>query len=217
MKKILITISVVCTLLITGCYKEDTATVRINLSNMPVAQNVQQKTFLDKVRSFFVKDAYAAGYPIYIAALKDNQPLEVISTNTGELSNQTVEMELPAENSITIVVLYHWISTGNIYYYGYATVDLKAGKETDVVINAITNLNSTSGLNFSYSSNICTWNPIPGATKYILEADTGNGNWIVLYEDLDNEKSVPYYGSGYGLKVYFEYFSIETNRYVIVP
>jgi hypothetical protein len=217
MKKISVLIITMAFLICAGCYKEDTATVRINLGNIPVAQNIQQKSVLDRIRSFFVKDAYAAGYPIYIAAVKGNKPLEVVITNTGEINNHTVEMEVPAGDGITIVVLYHWMSTGNIFYYGNATVNLEAGKEKDITIDNMIDLNGINGLNFIYNSNLhnCSWNAIPGATKFILEGQSeSTSQWdFVFYEGLETTKNLPDSGYNYlGIKVCFDYFNIITIR-----
>ena len=134
MKKITISILAVSILILSGCYKgDDIATIRISLGNLPVAKNVQPKTFLDRIRSFFVKDVYAASPDVYIAALKDDVALVNISLYSGDITNNTVELEVPAGDDITILVV-TTNSSNEVNYYGYDAVNLEAGKTEDVNI-----------------------------------------------------------------------------------
>lgn len=217
MKKLILTISIMFMLFFTGCYKEDTATVRISFSNLPVAQ-IQQKSVMDRIRSFFVKDAYAAtADELHIAAVKGNKLLAVINFNKSDVSDNTVEMEVPAGDDILIVVLYYYFSVtgGSGYRYGNANVNLVAGKESDVSISVATLLGNT--LNFIYNNNneSCTWNAIPGATKYILEGfSDSTGLWYNYpgYDGHDTNLTVNGYVD-YQLRVYFDYFNVTCGPY----
>jgi len=210
MKKIIISILIMFMLIITGCYNDDTATVKISFNNLPVAHNVQHKSILDRIRSFFIKDAYAAGSPVYIAALKESDPLVVIITDTDEIagSNNTVEIEIPAGDRITILALYDSLQAS--YLYGNATVNLKAGEVSDVTVKVINTLQAQ--LDFWYED-IVNYNPITGVSKYILEGFAGNGPWEVIYEGMELPFNRP---SGYdSFRVYlnFNYFNITCGYY----
>jgi len=134
MKKIIISILTAFFLILSGCYKgDDKATVRISFNNLPVAKNFQPKTFLDRVRSFFVKDAFAADPDVYIAAMKDDNALLKVSLYSSEIINNTVELEVPAGDDITILVV-TTNSSSEVNYYGYNIVNLEAGKTQNVNI-----------------------------------------------------------------------------------
>ncbi len=59
MKKIIISLSAITALLFTGCFVDsDTATVRINLGNLPVAK-VEKKSLIDRFLMIFSREAVA--------------------------------------------------------------------------------------------------------------------------------------------------------------
>lgn len=196
---------------ITGCYKEDTATVKISLANLPVAQ-VQQKSVLDRIRSFFMKDAYAATPDLYIAALKGNKPLEVVILNRAEAGSDPVEMEVPAGDGITIVILYYTVASG--YYYENTTVNLSAGKDANVSVNMTTLLEDML-LFHSVQGEYYTCNAIPGASKFIFKGSAAGGPpWEIFYKGKDTKWDAPQ-GSykDIVLDVDFNYFNITFSTY----
>jgi hypothetical protein len=204
MKKIIISILTITFLIALGCYKDDgTAKVRISLGNMPVAKNVQPRTFLDKVRSFFVRDAYAADPDIFIAAEKDNEILTTVSVNTAEITDSTVEMEVPAGDEITILVVN--ASAGIVQNYGTQKVNLEAGKTEDITIGLIPPAWSID--TGTCSNTIASWPKSDFITKYYIKDIDG----FLLYEGYNNQIEVNF--GSYYLYVEFIPFNVETTGF----
>lgn len=187
MKRTMISLIITSIIFMPGCYDPGkNATVRINLGNMPVAKHVEKKTFLDKVFSLFVKDAYASyandefGITfIHIAALSGDTVIASISidaTSTDIVTNgttDTVEFEVPAGTERNIVVLGEEGTPGLITWYGKTdrTYDFAAGDETnvDVQMNEIT----YTYISLHWSSDYYReeWSKILGATYNIYDPD----------------------------------------------
>ncbi len=190
-------------IIFTGCYDgNDTAKVRINLGNIPLAQNVHKKSFIDRVLCFFSKDAVAQTLPtdygvlkLHLAAYKGDTLLAKESLDTADMSSSdnTVEFNVHAENGISILVVGETQSYDNndnlinvAGYYGYNTepVDLIAGETTDVVISnmsqAIWDYSGTYGLYFDIncSDNTLSWTSSGVRTKYrLINPNTSEVIW----------------------------------------
>jgi hypothetical protein len=213
MKKIIIPVLTAAFLILSGCYKgDDTATVKLSLGNMPVAKNVQPRTFLDRIRSFFVKEAFAADPDVYIAAMKDDDVLLKVSLYSGEIINNTVELEVPAGNNITILVV--TTDTSNIVnYYNYSIVDLEAGKTADVSITLkAPDWCEDACEKTIYIDDGCIAVPVswdlPGvATKYYIE----DGDGALLYEGYENQTKLD--SGTYYLYIEFIPFNIKTTGF----
>lgn len=200
MKKIL-WIILAFSIILAGCYDDDgTATVRINLGNMPVAQHMQKKSLIDKVLCLFSKEAYA-WHPsgiikIHLIALQGDNKIAIksigideVTENTQNPNHETVDFEVPAGDNITIVILGERYETmtaliNDIFYYGKteSPVSLAAGKVTEVLV-PMTNISGATTLSITPAGNDerITWSPVPGASKYILEYQPQIGEFGVIY------------------------------------
>ncbi len=175
MKKIIISIAAASVFLFTGCFTDsDTATVRINLGNLPVAK-VEKKSLIDRFLMIFAKEAvaqdseleYMGITKVHLGAFDKNnkllkkQPfdvaqLEEISDDENEPFTTTVEFDVPARSGVRIVVLgeiYEPDLGGNIAgYYGCSEPqNLTAGatEEVEVQMEYLTyllNLDNTQNI-----------------------------------------------------------------------
>jgi len=225
MKKIIISISAVSILIFTGCYKgDDKATVRISFSNLPVAKNVQPKTFLDRIRSFFVKDAYAIPegiIKIHVAAMqgdtvlaKDSIDVEYVQSVNGI---DTVELEVPGGDNITILVVAE-NSYNEVGYYGYNKINLESGKTEDVSVNMeIPDWCEDACTHVIDIGSGCITRPVswetPGviAKYYIKNQDTEE----FVYIDYQNQTELPT-DTDYWLYIEFIPFNIKTEGFDFV-
>lgn len=139
MKKIIVSLTATIALVFTGCFIDsDTATVRINLGNMPVAK-VEKKSIFDRIVMLFVKEAVAmAGNPpwdlnvtkVHLGAFDSNNQLLAKKSIliSSYPTNHIIEFDVPARNGVTIVVLgevYYGEGTPIIEYYGKADSDIQ--------------------------------------------------------------------------------------------
>jgi hypothetical protein len=160
-----------------------------------------------------VKDACATGYsPVYIAAVKGSETLAVINTNTLEIISNAnnVIMQVPEGDAITVYGLLYFNSK---YYYGNATVNLKSGSVTDVVINIASTLENA--LNVDTDSDEVFCNSVPEVTKYIFGGDAAGDHVLddIFYEGSEtrcNKQAVYTY---YGGKVIFSDFNLTCGPY----
>lgn len=188
MKKVsVMTILVFSAVIFTGCYDDSkNATVRINLGNMPVAKNVEKKSFIDKVFSVFVKDAYAQNLTdiniikIHLAAYKGNNLIahQSFETTGMSITNNVVEFSVPAGDDLNIVVLGERYEGSvpvynDISYYGKteSSFSINAGEEKNMVIvmndiETYTNFLVVLDVN---NHNI-SWNGILGANTYVVDS-----------------------------------------------
>ncbi|HPS57884.1 MAG TPA: hypothetical protein PK514_07235 [Spirochaetota bacterium] len=234
MKKLLLTIITLSIITLNGCYDPDTATVRINLGNMPVAHH-EPKSFIDRILGLFEKDAYAVPADIvkvHIAAYSGDALLATASINSGDVQldqkgNDYVELDVPAGKNITILVVGElYIGQGTPYaeYYGYSKVDLETGITSTVDV-AVYNNTATHGnypswstlLAFTYHSlsESLTWNNIGFKVKYHVYGNINpqTENYVLLYSGYDTSISnVGYY---YGNRIYLEFepFSLKTSYF----
>lgn len=185
MKRTMISLIIASIVIMPGCYDPGkNATVKINLGNIPVAKHVEKKTFLDKVFSLFVKDAYASYAStdmgisfIHIAALSGDTVIASVSidaTSPDIVTNggtDIIELEVPAGSDRRIVVLGE---SGNlITWYGVTdrAYEFAAGDEVDVPvimydISNYSNFVSVFNLHNNTSLNREEWDKIAGASGY---------------------------------------------------
>ena len=235
MKKMIISIAAASALLFTGCFFDsDTATVQINLGNMPIAK-VEKKSLIDRFLLFFAKEAVAQTGPgdfdvttVHIGAFDSNNQLlakKSINVTAGEYpENNIVSFDVPARNGVTIVVLGEKeimgsaSSTYEISYYGKsAPQSLTAGEIKDVSIEVF-DLKKTIFAD-EYSDNFLNcrhtsqeegnakmaWNTIFGSSKINIE-----------YER-NYETHIEYVGiySGSGNSCINDKYNLVSNAYQI--
>ena len=137
MKKIIILVFAASVLLFTGCFIDsDTATVRINLGNIPVAK-VVNKSLIDRFLMIFAKEAVAQVpgnvEKVHIAALGDGSVYEKITLELEQLTkNEIIEMEVPAGSNRTIIIAAEY--TGYVTYYGTQVLSLSPGEVRNVQV-----------------------------------------------------------------------------------
>lgn len=188
MKKIIISLAAASVLLFTGCFIDsDTATVRINLGNIPVAK-VEKKSFIDRFLMIFAKEAVAQSHPydetvvaVHIGAFDaNNQLLAKKSINTHQVTiGEYVEFDVPARNGVTIVVLGEVEVFGPadseylISYYGNSSqLNLTAGTTETVFVEMVDltswneGYNQLLGILLDEPNNRIVWNKIIGASRY---------------------------------------------------
>lgn len=189
--------------LLTGCYDDSkNATVRINLGNIPVAKSVEKKSFIDKIFSVFVKDAYAQTLPqdvavitIHLAAYKGDEIIAKESIDTTSMTSNVVEFTVPAGADITILIVGEsvYVANGNHYakYFGNSNVTLSYGETKDVSID----MQSTKfvfGDTILYDCNNSqipmTWTEVGGKVKFYLEIWGGN-SFFPEFSSYENEFS----------------------------
>ncbi|MFA5518766.1 MAG: hypothetical protein WDA74_05860, partial [Spirochaetota bacterium] len=156
MKKIIISIATISVFLFTSCFTDtDTATVKINLGNLPVAKTakVEKKSIIDRFVALFLKEAVAqpvVPYNIYVTTIHlgafdaNNQLLidkkiEVAQEEEeGDIINTVVEFDVPAGVRRKIVVLGTYYIEGednDLNYYGVSDeITLIAGENREVPI-----------------------------------------------------------------------------------
>lgn len=224
MKKLILTIITLSIITYTGCYDPDTATVRINLGNMPVAHH-EPKSFIDRVLGIFEKDAWAQEAPaniekVHIIVQKNGSIITSQSFLTGDIQNNTVELNIPAGNDITIAVLGEYIVTmvanlDYISYQGSVTVDLKAGESRNIPIET-SDISDKIGfiINLTATPAVASWNAIYGSSEYLLEYAEDGSTFIPLYQGTNTTKEIDYSGEGvYRLTVLFDHIQLKSDTF----
>jgi hypothetical protein len=198
MKKIIISAVSVLLLIFSSCYNDDkNAIVRINLGSIPIAKQIENKSFIDKLLSVFVKDAYAQNLPeygiikIHLAAYRGSSRIAQQSFETTGMNvfNNMVEFSIPAGDNLNIVVFAErYEGSAPVYndisYYGKTDNDfnIKAGEEKNILI-VMSDISNALGLSYTvvnmYDHKV-TWNPLLGSTKYILESNF-NSDYTLRY------------------------------------
>lgn len=232
MKKIPLIILSLTIISLTGCYDANSAKVRINLGNMPLAHNTQ-KSFIDRVLGLFEKNAYAvpAGvYKVHIAAYSDNSAIATASVAAGDVKYQStaaggydyVEIEVPAGKNITILVIGETAGVTNpsslAEYFGVNTVNLAAGETAEVTVTAsiISSISSIIQFDTDTKNNNplkLHWNSIGVKTRFKVY----NYNGELVYEGYDTSFTLPdkmYCGESFNLEFEFEDFGLKTERIV---
>lgn len=197
--------------LITGCYDDNkNATVRINLGNMPVAKNIQKRSFIDRVFSVFVKDAYAQTSPLdliklHVAAVKDGKVLSSIDFTKDEIDSEGSIVELPVPEGVNIAIIaVGEISGGYDVYYDGLYTNLVAGEEKTISLT-MGYLESRLAFIRAADDTNASWTGIPGVIEYVLYRDG-----IEVYRG----KNSIWYGdpnTGFDLNVSFGVANITYN------
>lgn len=234
MKKIIISLAAIFLLLFISCYNENrNATLRINLGNIPVANNIEKKSVLDWVFSFFMNDVYAQtitdNYSVDILHIgiysgKNLVYKKSINGNEVEVSgnNSYVELEVPEGTGFTVLALGEYNSVGRYAnYYGYNSVSLPAGADVDVTINmTYATWDGTVPGRMFISNPSCgpapytmTWTPAGVPVRYLIIDNSGASPVIKFSgngtEYIDNTSN------SYEFYVEFEDFDLRTNTYYI--
>lgn len=230
MKKLLLTIITLSVITLNGCYDPDTATVRINLGNIPIAKH-EPKSFIDRILGFFEKDAYAQTAinfveTVHIAAYSKNtvvatasiQSVDIQIVSPGVSADYNyVELNVPAGEDITILVTgedggtfenHNNESYRNVTYYGYKTVNLKAGYTSTVDIAMISTNDLFASLNINHDCSYITWDSAGIPLKYVIEDGAGN----ILYSDYSS-KPVAVMMATYYFYIEFDAFNNRTSDY----
>ena len=212
MKKIIIASAAASVLFFTGCFIDsDTATVRINLGNIPVAK-VEKKSLIDRFLMIFAKEAVAQEVPtwtgvkvVHLGAFdSSNQLLAKKSLNVTQVEegpvaiNTIVEFDVPARNGVTIVVLGE-VSWGEgegdfIAYYGgnNPPLTLIAGETVNIIVQMV-DLNIWSeaynqllGIYLDEQNDRFVWNKIIGASRYDVYGWGMEDELVLLQSNLNN-------------------------------
>ncbi len=102
MKKIIISLIASSVLLITGCFIDsDTATVRINLGNIPVAK-VEKKSIIDRFLMIFAREAVAQSVPEDLGISEIN--FKVFEGDSLLVEKNILISEYPADNIVELTV-----------------------------------------------------------------------------------------------------------------
>jgi hypothetical protein len=102
MKKIIISLAAASMFVFSGCFIDsDTATVRINLGNIPVAK-VEKKALIDRFLMIFAKEAVAQSHPIDLGISEIN--FKVFEGNSLLLEKNILISEYPADNIVELTV-----------------------------------------------------------------------------------------------------------------
>lgn len=199
MKKIIISIATISVFIFTSCFTDsDTATVKINLGNIPLAK-VEKKSIIDRFVALFLKEAVAQAHPsdldvtiVHLGAFNANNQLlasqRISSDNYPE--NNTVEFDVPAGVRRKIVVLGEATDPDGepgdedeniVGYYGVSiAVDLVAGESETVTIEMENSLYDFPGFIINGGNahpNKLTpaeWTHIVGASGYNIYDDEKN-------------------------------------------
>lgn len=206
MKKLLLTIITLSIIALNGCYDPDTATVRINLGNIPIAHH-EPKSFIDRLLGIFVKDAYAVPLSsvrqvdkVHIAAISNDTIIasasidadDIDAIDMGNSYASQVELNVPAGENLDIIVIGEYTppTDGSRYlsHFGHNTntVNLKPGETTSVPITMSTTYFSSFGFDVDQSAlpYSITWQKIPGAVIVItgeLEGEIYRGTGTQAY------------------------------------
>lgn len=188
MKKIIISLAAASVLLFTGCLIDsDTATVRINLGNIPVAK-VEKKSLIDRFLMIFAKEAVAQEVPygievqvVHLGAFDSNNQLlakKSINVTQGEPTPAAppptiVEFDVPARSGVTIVVLGEFtpiVAPGPpvITYYGKneTPLNLTAGATESISIVMDPLERELLNLVYDYEPYSISWDNIVGSSAY---------------------------------------------------
>lgn len=231
MKKIIIALATISVFIFAGCFADsDTATVKINLGNIPLTKTakVEKKSIIDRFLMIFVKEAVAAQQVpgdigisvVHLGAFDENNKLltnkSIEVTDDGEWGEPTyVEFDVPAKNGIRIVVLGEEKETdfGDIAtWYGCSVpLNLTAGdtEEVDVQMEDLTDIfhgeTERYNMDFRYDEEHPDHNPNPdfgiGFVAIKWNRIYGVSNYILKF-GYENDFEVIYKGSNEELIYY---------------
>jgi hypothetical protein len=227
MKKLILTIITLSIITLNGCYDPDTATVRINLGNIPIAHH-EPKSFIDRVLGLFEKEAYADPLPtfgiqitkVHIAAVSNDTVIATASIDAVDIDayinmqqvESIIELNVPAGENIRIVVIGEYTpdvgGSKILSHYGHNTDDiiLKPGETTSVPI-IMEDISDYISFN-RYSGQILPlhlyWNKLPGATVVISGSTSGE-----IYRGKGTRVDVAGYEDVYTANVIFEFIGLS--------
>jgi len=226
MKKTILAAVSVLLLVLTSCYDEKKdSKVRIYLGNVPFAARGENRSFIDNVFSFFMKNAYAQTVSdtvfvddLHIAVYAGNDEILNESIAGTEVavdgnSNSYIEIEVPS-GSVTILVVGEYNSDG-VYanYMGFNKSTLAPGVN-DVTIAMKTMSAWASSLSAVSVANtgVLTWTKLDIPVKYVIE-DQVNNNTIVYEGDGSSAGSLSGGCNGFPFTFYlkFEQFGITSS------
>ncbi len=225
MKKLIVLVYMAVALISIGCYDNaEKATIRINLGNIPIAKQSEQKSLFDRIFSLFIKDAYAqttADDPYYIDILHiaiysgdtviANESINGTDVAVDGNSNSYIELTVP-EGDVTVLVVGEYNSDGIFAnYIGSEKVKLNPGNN-DVNVMMKNSSSWSSGLNISSVADTGTisWNSLGIPLKYQIKDQSGN----IVYEGTGTQADSLVGGcNGYLFEMYlvFDLFGISTN------
>jgi hypothetical protein len=227
MKKIIISAASVLLLIFSSCYDDNkNATIRINLGNIPLVKNADNRSVIDRFFSFFIKDAYAqtdVGFynidVLHIAVYSGDTIVTNESFNSADIVvdgnyNSSVELTVPSGSDMTILVVGEYNSDG-IYanYLGFNRTALSPG-DNDVSIAMKTMSAWASSLNAGSVANsgVITWSKLDIPVKYVIE-DQINNNTIVYEGDGSSAGSLSGGCFGFPFPIYlkFDQFGITSS------
>lgn len=195
MKKIIIASAATSVLFFTGCFIDsDTATVRINLGNIPVAK-VEKKSLIDRFLMVFAKEAVAQVpseiIAVHLGAFDSNNQLlakKSINVSAEEYpENNIVSFDVPARSGVTIVVLGEedLMPTANIQqisYYGKNDVPLNLTAGTTITEEIVVLTLYEMGIGLQSEVLPITWDSVIGASSY----DIYNMEDVLIQSNLNN-------------------------------
>lgn len=214
MKKFVLTIITLSIINLAGCYDPDTATVRINLGNIPIAKH-EPKSLIDKILGLFEKEAWAQTVndigmginKVHIAAYSGNTVLTTLSFDSTDIQVQNVgaaapvyqsyiELTVPAGNDIAIFVVgehdtlgqNNEITARSANYYGYGITNVNAGETADVTVTMESAIWSTGGAGTNKSIQTLSWMP------HTLNWEIPGAGVKALYYLYDNNRVLLYKG-----------------------
>ena len=239
MKKIIISITTISVFIFTSCFTDtDTATVKINLGNIPVAKTakVEKKSIIDRFVALFLKEAVAqpvVPYNIYVTTIHlgafdaNNQLLidkkiEVTQEEEeGDIINTVVEFDVPAGVRRKIVVLGTYYIEGednDLNYYGVSDeITLIAGENREVPIemmNMYEGFQDYLNIEDDKNTRIATWNPITGASKYRIYEYSSHIQDVIKTEFYANPEE-GLNNEYYYLHIYFGFADIESTSFTL--
>lgn len=146
MKKIIISLFAITALFFTGCFIDsDTATVRINLGNIPIAK-VEKKSFIDRFLLIFAKEAVAQGEPeilgigeIKILVLNESEQLyieKIIPISEYPVNNK-VELTVPAGTNRTIRISAKDKVDPKVVYGAMIQTNLSPGETREIQVHML--------------------------------------------------------------------------------
>ncbi len=236
MKKIIISIATISVFIFTSCFTDtDTATVKINLGNLPVAKTakVEKKSLIDRFVALFLKEAVAQPVvpewtyvdKIHLGAFdEDDQLLAKKSIRVTQIEddsiNTVVEFDVPAGIRRKIVVLGEKedpdLGGKFINYYGVSDdeIDLNVGENREVSVNMENVIEYFPSLNLEdYTTHFqqntpATWEHITGASHYEIytwDGSVGKYSWTKTITTNTHAGA-----GGYALRIYFDFAKKET-------
>jgi len=175
---------------ITGCSHEDTAIVTINLTGTVLESRYQEKSFINKIFSFFVTESLAG------SASPHNYQYDTITltvqgdgmdTITAEIppAQLTYSIEVPSGSGRRFTAVAY--KTGTKNSGAHVITDLGSNQEVSISINMLPIVQSFSaGDGGGFVS--MSWSPITGVTGYyIYRSDNPDGPYEKIITEVGQD------------------------------